>query len=164
MMSLSPQYRCPQKLHNDMHHANGIELIMKPAPGGCGKRGAPPSCSSPPESCSEISSFDSEVRHNVHLGVVVVALPILVKTPSHRFVQNESSFLWQRSCTIKADEDVCCAVSGSPVGMLHCKDALDEDDNEDEDATQEWAPGKPALSIAAPAYHHVDAEETLRWA
>ncbi|EFJ43663.1 D type cyclin [Volvox carteri f. nagariensis] len=45
--------------------------------------------------------------------------------------------------------------------MLHCEDALEEDENEDEDATREWAPGRPGASIIGPAYHHLDAEETL---
>ncbi|GFR44921.1 hypothetical protein Agub_g6007 [Astrephomene gubernaculifera] len=104
--------------------------------GGCPKRqGTLASCCSLLTSCSDIASLDSE---------------------------NESSFYRRRSSsTFKSDEGACCTASDSPMAMLQCEDALEEDDC-DEDATREWAPGRPARANMGPLYHHTDAEETLR--
>ncbi|GLI71741.1 hypothetical protein VaNZ11_017055 [Volvox africanus] len=131
MLSISPQYQCSEKLYAGSDHADGPR---KPSLAGCAKRAAQPSCSSRPGSCSGVSSFDSE---------------------------NENSFIWQTSSVLKGDEEICCAASATPVGMLHCEDALDEDDMEDEDATREWAPGRPPALYIGPTYHHSEAEETL---
>ncbi|GLC39526.1 hypothetical protein PLESTM_000907900 [Pleodorina starrii] len=129
MLSSPSQYPCLAVVYGDNEHAHNQGRLKPALLGGCGKQ----ACSSRPDSCSDVASFDSE---------------------------NEGSVIWQRSSALKVDEDVCCAASGSPLGMLQCEDALDEDD-EDEDATREWAPGLPAAVLPGPAYCHADAEETL---
>jgi hypothetical protein len=157
ILSLSPQYHCSENFYGDLNSEEG-QGPLKPALGEfCDKQAAPLFRASGPCSCSDVASFDSEVR-------AVESCAVYAARKSRRaftYWQNETSSIWQPSSNLKCDEDVCCAASGSSVGMLHCEDALDDDDD-DEDATREWAPGRPATMVASHTYHHADAEETLR--